>query len=382
MGTPQNENGQKEAEMRTEYKISLTKAASWILLGVGAAALVTSIVYVSSILAFVGLGLTFWGVLLLYVKTQGYTSKVLDASVLPSLYTLSQLVQEFDFKGNPVYLPPKYFEDPEVTKIYIPKQKKAGLPKPEEIQKHESHLFLKNPQGILMTPPGAELTKLFEETLETSFTTVDLEYLQEHLPKLFVEDLEIAEDLEFQRKEDTINAKITNSIYKDLTNLPPVIERIGSPIYSAIACAITKATGKPVTIEKTEVSEDGETIDVKFRIMGMRAPPPTEVVKKIEPAPQTQLEEAVKLYFRSRFLPKMVGLFLTPLGSVILVWVGWLIGYDMIVWDKNIELILFGSRTGEAMSLGIGIKAIHYLVIGLALLLSGLIITLRSKRGE
>jgi hypothetical protein len=54
----------------------------------------------------------------------------------------------------------------------------------------------------------------------------------------------------------------------------------------------------------------------------------------------------------------------------------------MTVGGKDISVIFFGSRTGEAMSLGLGVKVIHYFVLGLALLLSGLIIFLRSKRGE
>jgi hypothetical protein len=382
MQEPQSKGKEKNIETRTERRRSSAKVISWVLLASGVASLIVSIVYNSSILAFMGLGLTFWGALLLYLKTQEYAHKLLDTSVLPSLHTLNQLIRELNYKGNPVYLPPNYFEDPEATKIYISKQKEAGLPKPEEIQRNESRLFVKNSEGILLTPPGAELTKIFERTLETSFTKLDLKSLEQNLPKLFVEDLEIAENLEFQMKEDSVHLRITNSIYKDLANLPHVLDKIGGPICSAIACAITKAAGKPVVIEKIETSEDGKTTDAKFRLLGVRVPEQMKPIEKMESLAPTQLEQAVKLYFRSRLLPKLVSQLLVVLGSITLVWVGVLTFYDMTVWGKDISLIFFGSRTGEAMSLGIGVKVIHYFVLGLALLFSGLIIFLRSKRGE
>jgi len=84
----------------------------------------------------------------------------------------------------------------------------------------------------------------------------------------------------------------------------------------------------------------------------------------------------------SHLLPNVAGLFLAASGSIILAWVGWVTWYDMTSWGKDIALTFFGSRTGEAVSLGIGMKVIHYFLIGLALLLSGLLTFLRrqSKR--
>lgn len=43
----------------TKHKIDLTKATSWTLREVGVAALIISIIYASSILTFIGLGLLF-----------------------------------------------------------------------------------------------------------------------------------------------------------------------------------------------------------------------------------------------------------------------------------------------------------------------------------
>ena len=82
-------------------------------------------------------------------------------------------------------------------------------------------------------------------------------------------------------------------------------------------------------------------------------------------------------YAKSHFLhllPKMVSLLLVALGLATLAWVGQLIWYDITEWGKGITLILFGSRTGENISLGIRMKVIHYFLMGLALLLLGLLV--------
>jgi hypothetical protein len=257
-------------------KVSLTQVTSWTMLGIGAVALLLSIIYVSSILAFAGLGLLFWGALLLYAKNQEYIQKdLLEASVLPSLVTLNQMLQELDYEGQPTYLPPKYFEAPEATKIYVSEQKDAPAPTPEQIQKYEDRFLVRNSKGILgilLTPPGAGLTKLFEKALETSFTKVDLEYLQQKMPKIFIEDLEIADNLEIEKTEnDKIHVKIVNPVCKDLcknvSNLSHICGSIGCPICSSIACAIAKASGKLVTIERTESTEDGKTLTADYKII-------------------------------------------------------------------------------------------------------------------
>ena len=199
------------------------------------------------------------------------------------------MLTELGYQGKGIYLPPKYLKDFETSKVYISKYKSTKLPTSEAIQQQENKAFLRNPEAALIIPPGLSLSKLFEKTLGTTFTKVDLEYLQQNLPKLFIEDLEIAENLEIQTKptevaqkvadsisilqlkNDTIQVKITNSIYdgvcKEARTLTHIRGSIGCPICSAIACAIAKASGKPVTIEKTECTEDGKVIEASYRII-------------------------------------------------------------------------------------------------------------------
>ena len=258
--------------MRRQARINRTKLIYSALIATGAAAITLSIIYASSILAFIGLGLIFWGIILAYIRTEEYTKKaLLNTTASPQITTLNQIIQELDYKGRATYLPPKYLTDPEASKAYIPKHEETRIPTPEQIQKQEARFFTKDPEGILLTPPGAELAKLFEKTLETSFTRADLQYLQQKMPKLLIEDLEIARNCELEIEEDKIQVKIENSTYnaleRETEKSPSIQSTLGSPLTSAIACALAKTTGKPITIEKQQTSEDDKNITVEYRII-------------------------------------------------------------------------------------------------------------------
>jgi hypothetical protein len=253
-------------------KKELPKLTCSTLIATGATAILLSTIYNSLILAFTGLGLTFWSIILAYIQPEDYVKKtILEAATLPNLATLNQIIQELDFEGKAIYLPPKYLKDQEESKAYIPKQKNDPMPTPEQIQEQENSLFCQNPKGMLMKPPGAELAKLFEKTLETSFLRINLQQFQQIMPKLFVEELEIAQNLELTTENNKIRIKIENSNIQKLTEetqkLPKIHNSLGCPLTSAIACALAKVTGKPVAIEKYQTNPENKTLEVEYRIL-------------------------------------------------------------------------------------------------------------------
>lgn len=268
-----NQNPKKEKTNMKAQPSSKLKLTAYILVIVGIAALLTSIFYASSILAFIGLGLLFWGILFTYIRTEEYTKKaLLDATSHPQQTTLNQIIQELNYKGTPTYLPPKYFKNPETPKIYIQKQNKTTLPTPEQIQKQEQQIFTQQPPGILLTPPGSELTKLFEKTLDTNFARENLEYLQQNIPKLLIEDLEIAQNFEIKIENNKIRTKIESSTYKLNNKNKQQLHPLTSPLSSAIACTLAKTTGKPIIITKQETSQDNKTETIEYHIIEEEAP--------------------------------------------------------------------------------------------------------------
>ncbi len=64
---------------------------------------------------------------------------------------------------------------------------------------------------------------------------------------------------------------------------------------------------------------------------------------------------------------------------LVFAWVGWLTWFDITVWNKNLSEIFFGSRTGEAISLGLGMTVFYYFSIGILLLTFGGILFLKKS---
>ena len=253
-----------------KHKKKPSGTAGYVLLLLGATALASSIVYVSSILAFIGLGLAFWGALLLFARPVRYVkSSLLDSTGYSSLVTVDRMMADLNYKGRGIYLPPRYLRDLKEGTVFVPSEEEVIMPTVEEVA--QERVFLENPKGVCLTPPGLGLTNLFERELGTSFAKVDLNYLRNHLPKLFIEGLEIAEDFEMNIRSNTIHVRITGSVYNDLCRevrkLPNVCGSIGCALCSSVACALTRATGKPVVIEENQPSRDGKTIGAYYKIL-------------------------------------------------------------------------------------------------------------------
>jgi len=181
---------------------------AYILLFFGAASVISSIFYVSTILAFIGLTLIFWGALLLFMKPIRYVkTSLLDSTAISSLTTIDHVISEFNYKGKAVYLPPlPYFlKGYKGGVVYISSKEEIILPPVHEVSGKK--VFVKNPQGICIVPPGLSLVNLYEKELGKEFAKVDLEYLKNNLPRLFVENLEIAKTSKSTKKTASSTSK-------------------------------------------------------------------------------------------------------------------------------------------------------------------------------
>lgn len=265
----------KEKIKHKKTKKGISKVIGWTIFCLGAVALISSVFYNSQISAFIGLGLTFWGIILTYIQTEEYIkARILDATTQPLLKTLNQIIDELGYQGKAVYLPPKYLKDPESNIAYIPKQKSGTLPRPLQILEQPNKIFVENPNGLLITPPGSKLAQLFEENLETSFIKVDLQYLEQNMPKVLIEDLEIAQNLEIETRNNVVRVKIegiaNTNLIKAAKELPKIWNSIGCPISSAIACALAKTSGKPVIIINQKTEDKSRVIEVEYRLLTER----------------------------------------------------------------------------------------------------------------
>jgi len=240
------------------------------LLALGAVALISSIVFFSSILAFIGLGLTFWGALFLFIRPVAYVkAKLLDATAVSSLMDIDKILSEEGCQGKGVYLAPKSDEGLKEGMIFIPAKDEIAIPSIEEIA--GGKVFLENPQGICLLSLGYSVAKLFEKELEVDFSKVDLDYLHKNLPKLLVEDLEVVEDFSMDVKGELVEVRMVGSIYRNLcrevNKLTNICLRMGCPLCSAIGCVLAKVTGNSVVFEGDKLSSDGMEIKARYRII-------------------------------------------------------------------------------------------------------------------
>jgi len=252
---------------RQRFAFSKMIAAS--LLAVGGVALISSIVLFSSILAFIGLGLTFWGALFFFIRPEAYVkAKLLDATAVSSLMDIDKILSEEGCQGKGVYLAPKSDEGLKEGMIFIPAKDEIAIPSIEEIA--GGKVFLENPQGICLLSPGYGLAKLFEEELEVDFSKVHLDYLQKNLPRLLVDDLEVVEDFSMDVDGEFIEVRTVGSIYQDLCRevkkLTNICLHMGCPICSAIGCVLAKVTRDPVVFEGDKLSSDGMEIKARYRM--------------------------------------------------------------------------------------------------------------------
>ena len=79
-------------------------------------------------------------------------------------------------------------------------------------------------------------------------------------------------------------------------------------------------------------------------------------------------------------IPNVIALSLVVSSALILIWIGAIVWKDISFWNKEIGSIFFGSRTGEPISLGIGMKLVYYFFIGLTFLLFGIVLLVHNFR--
>jgi len=244
------------------------KAVALALLILGFGSLIASTFYDSYVIAFIGLGLTFWGALLLFVMPTKYVRlEMLTAASSSSLSNLEELLTITDSNNGGIYLPPKLLSDYQSSLVFIPTNNKEILPNREEILKAKTPRISR---GLVLTPPGLALSKLLEKEMRKPFTEMKLDELEKNLPTL-LERMEITKNTNIRVRDAIIIVNVKNYVFKDLCLETEKLQRthkiVGCPFSSALACALAKVMGKPVTIEKEEQSQDGTTTEIQYRLL-------------------------------------------------------------------------------------------------------------------
>ncbi|MDR1992696.1 MAG: hypothetical protein LBQ98_04245 [Nitrososphaerota archaeon] len=223
--------------------------------------------YISSFLAILGITISFWGAILYYIKPTKYVPiSFITAINTSNMDNLNRLFTELKYTQKSIYLPPNKLSDPESSIIFIPQTTNKIILTNNETT---NTLFTTKKDGMLLTPPGYGLIKIMEQKLGSSFTKMDLIALQKQLPHLLIEELGIAENISIQVENNQLTIEITGSIFTTECNqaqkYPQIHGSIGCILTSALACALSKVTGKPVTINAEETI--GKTTKITYHFL-------------------------------------------------------------------------------------------------------------------
>jgi hypothetical protein len=346
----------------------------YMILFFGAIILFLSIVFAANVPAFIGISLTFWGALILFIKPTRYVkANLLETMTLPTFTNISRIITSMNYTGNGIYLPPQYSKESRGGIVFIPSKNETTIP---AIKETREKLFLEKPRGICLSPSGLDLTNMFEDELGIVFTESKMENLEDDLQKLFIEGLEITDTFEILNQENNIHIIMSKSIYNNFCRNSRMLNKndcksFACPLCSSIACALTRVTGKPVIINNISISTDDDTMQIDYQVLGTleKASRPYEQISRRKVAPA-----------RAYPFPNLFVLIPAVIGSILLAFIGWLIWYDLMLWGKDLTLILFGSRTGEAISLGIGMRLIHYIILASAFFIATIITFLRKRQ--
>ena len=239
----------------------------YILLSIGIILLSIAVIYSHNVAAFIGIALTFWGALLLYIRPTRFIRKeILDSTITETLESYNKLIEELGYQGTPQHISPSTLWGLRNAVLYIPESNQT--PKPTDEQLSAPEAIINNPQAIKLTPPGLGLSRLIENELKTNFATTDLDYLQYNLEKALVEGLEIAESFQMEISEPKVHVEMKGTIFDQAIQEQNERKRhIGDPLSSAIACILARSTRKPVVIENIQIDPRGKTIKTDFKLI-------------------------------------------------------------------------------------------------------------------
>jgi len=244
----------------------------------GIISLLLSYYLTSQVMAFIGLGLSFWGALFFLITPTEYVEGNLLVNTLSAAYsTTERIIKDLNYKGKAIHIPP-YPEGPYIPEhlkelkelvAYIPKE--AQTNQPPSLDALAQHRFLlQNPKGILLTPPGLGLLTAIEHKTKTDFTKLSSDEAYKALSTGVLNSFSLAKEIRMTNKQDEIIVHIKQSLYGKLysnDNFEHSINLLGCPIVSCIACALTKSSAKPICIEKIAIAPDGKTINAHYKII-------------------------------------------------------------------------------------------------------------------
>lgn len=237
---------------------------------VGIVLTVFSVINSVTMVFYVGISLLFFGSLFLFVSNKKFVgTNVLHASLVSVYETFDRHILELNNSGM-VYFQAYSVSDGVVSNLV--NSPESSVPKEDLYSKEnnvQKQLLDHVSTGSHIVPPGFGLVDLFEQQLNHDFTEIDINDFNSAL-SLILNDLDLASNCEFTIEGDHLTLKLIGSIFYNLylkEHQLKSIHIVGCPLISAIACALTKVTKKPVLVTKIAVSPNLNAIDANYKLV-------------------------------------------------------------------------------------------------------------------
>ena len=213
------------------------------------------------------MGLVFWGVLFLYVGSVPYVkAEIVGPSFSGQKAALQQLIETRKRRGRAIYLPPKYPGEISSGLVLLPSIKKPTT----TLGSEGADATAVNPTGLELPAPGQGLVEYYVAQSGSDFVGVDFEYLQTSLPRLIVENLELAQTFEMAIDGSFVTIRTVGERLYELCSALTISakgeEYLACPFHSSFATVLARSTGKSVLIESATRMDDARTIVATYRI--------------------------------------------------------------------------------------------------------------------
>ncbi len=254
-------------------KTSLALRIAGVFLGAGVLSLVFSVILDMAVVAFIGLGLTFWGAILALTRNGKYVeSTILDASAHSTYTTIDRILNDKKGDNHAYYIPayandasmPEYLKNLKDPSVYV-SESFDGKPSIDELAQGK---FSVKSGGFFLTSPGSGILKQVEAQLNVDLSQIKPIELCEVLPRSLTENLNLANNAQMTLTPDGASFKATGILYESLYKAegkPESVSVLGCPVVAAAASALAKSSGKTVTLkELTIFPHNTVSVQLKF----------------------------------------------------------------------------------------------------------------------
>lgn len=259
--------------MKVNKKSNVALQLGGVFLAGGVFLLVFSILVEMQVMAFIGLGLMFWGAILALTRDGKYVeSSLLDASAQSMYLSIDRMLNEQKKTSQAYYLPaypqdvslPEYVKSLTDPTVYITESFNGNVSLDELTA---GRFFSVKNGGFFLASPGSGIVEVVERYLKLDLTKVSPTELCEVFPKCLTESLNLAKNAQMNLTPDGgATFKATGILYDSLYSdkKPRSASLLGCPVVCAAASAFAKSSGKMVVLGKMETFSNN-TVSVQFR---------------------------------------------------------------------------------------------------------------------